>query len=464
MAETAVAIIGGGISGLSAAFTLEKLGVPYLLLEAERGLGGVIRTESRDGFLLEGGPDSIFAQKPEGLALVRELGLGERLARTNPEQRAVYVLRKGRLHALPDGMALAVPTKVLPFLRSGLFSWPGKLRMGLDVLIPGRNGDGDESIASFLGRRFGREAIERLGEPLLAGIHAGDPERLSILATFPRFREMERRHGSLVRAMWAVPRPRPKPGEPPPAAFYTLRGGLRELVDALVLRLPREKLCTKTRVRRVERQGGGEYLLCLDRQGTLTAERVIVAAPGPRVCAALEGLAPEVARALAAIPFASSATVQLGYRREDVAHPLDGFGMVVPKGEGLRTTALSFASTKFPYRAPAGHVLLRGYLGGVRDGAVLELRDEEMVETVRREMKDVLGLRGRPVMTRVFRFPGGTPQLEVGHLQRMVEVERALHERAPGVLLTGAGVRSTGIPDAVADASRVAAAAAEGLR
>jgi oxygen-dependent protoporphyrinogen oxidase len=460
--KTTVAIIGGGISGLSAAYALSKRGVPYLLLEAAPALGGVIRTEVKDGFLLEGGPDSMLAQKPEGIALCRELGLGERLVPTNPEKRSVYVLHERRLHALPEGMMLAVPTKILPFARSGLFSWPGKLRMGLDLVIPGRNGHGDESIASFLRRRFGQEAVERLGEPLLAGIHAGDPERLSILATFPRFSDIERTHGSLIRGMWAAPPAKLAPGAKPPAAFYSLKGGLREMGDALVVRLARERIWTRAAVRSVSRDADGFSIVTEDGDA-VGAERVIVAAPGPKIAAALEGLAPEAARALAAIPFASSATVLLGYRREDVAHPLDGYGMVIPQTESLRTTALSFVSTKFQHRAPGGHVLLRGFLGGVRDPSVMELSDGEMMETVRREMREVLGLRGAPVTTRVFRWPGGTPQLEVGHLERMAAVERKVAEIG-GLFLTGAGLRSTGIPDAIADATEVAAAAAEGVR
>jgi oxygen-dependent protoporphyrinogen oxidase len=456
--KTTVAIIGGGISGLSAAWVLHKRQVPYLLLEAGERLGGVIRTESEGGFLLEGGPDSMLAQKPEGIALCRELGLGERLVPTNPDERAVFVLHRGRLHPLPEGMMLAVPTRVLPFLASGLFSWPGKLRMGLDVVIPGRNGNEDESIASFLRRRFGQEAVDRLGEPLLAGIHAGDPERLSILSTFPRFRELERKHGSLVRGMWAAPRPKPAPGAKPAAAFYSLRGGLVELVQALVARLDASALRPRTAVRSVSRSTAG-FTLATDGGGEVAADQVIVAAPAPRIAPALAGLLPEAARALSAIPFASSATVLLGYRREDVRHALDGYGMVVPATEGLRTTALSFVSTKFPFRAPAGHVLLRGFLGGVRDPAALSLADDEMIGTVTREMRDVLGLRGEPVLRRVFRWPAGTPQLEVGHLERMRAVE-ASFAGVPGLYLTGAGIRSTGIPDSVADGTRAGAAAA----
>jgi oxygen-dependent protoporphyrinogen oxidase len=458
VASTRVAIIGGGISGLAAAFTLQKRGVPYALIEAERFLGGVIRTERRDGFLLEGGPDAMLAQKPEGLALARELGLGERLVPTNPDHRAVYILHRGRLHALPDGMMLAVPTKIGPFLRSGLFSWPGKLRMGLDLVIPGRRSDGDESIACFLRRRFGQQAVERLGEPLLAGIHSGDPERLSILAAFPRFRKLEQEHGSLVRGMWKT-LPARQPGEAPRAAFYSLRGGLRELVDALSLRIPREAVWTRQAVRGIARENGA-YTLALDHGERLQAERVVVAAPGPKIAPALASAAPEAAKALAAIPFASTATVLLGYRREDVGHLLEGYGLVVAARERLRTTALSFVSTKFPSRAPEGHVLLRAFLGGARDGEVLSLGDQELVETVRAEMKKPLGLSGEPVMTRVFRWPAGTPQLEVGHLERMAAVEASL---PPGLFLSGAGVRSTGIPDSIADGTRAALAAAGGL-
>jgi protoporphyrinogen/coproporphyrinogen III oxidase len=458
--DTKIAIVGGGISGLSAAFALQKLGVPYALIEAERFLGGVIRTETRDGFLLEGGPDAMLAQKPEGLALARELGLGERLVPTNREHRDVYILHRGRLHPLPEGMMLAVPTKIGPFLRSSLFSWPGKLRMGLDLVIPGRRDDSDESIARFLRRRFGQQAVARLGEPLLAGIHSGDPERLSMLATFPRFRKLEQEHGSLVRGMWkTMPAPRPQ-GEAAPAAFYSLRAGLRELVDALVLRLPREAISTRLAVRRIEREDGA-YSLALDRGERLRAERVIVAAPGPKIAPALAPVAPQAAQALAAIPFVSTATVLLGYRREDVGHLLEGYGLVVAARERLRTTALSFVSTKFPSRAPEGHVLLRAFLGGARDGGVMALSDREMITTVRQEMKLPLALRGEPVMTRVFRWPAGTPQLEVGHLERMAAAQASLPQ---GLFLSGAGVRSTGIPDSIADGTRAALAAAEGLR
>jgi oxygen-dependent protoporphyrinogen oxidase len=455
--KTKVAIIGGGISGLTAAYALHKRRVPYLLLEAGPCLGGVIRAETRDGFLLESA-DSMHTLPPEGIALCRELGLGERLVPANPDQASVSVLRRGTLHRLPEGMVLGVPTRILPFAKSDLFSWPGKLRMGLDLAIPRGNGRGDESIASFLRRRFGPEAVERLGEPLLAGIHSGDPERLSILATFPGLREIEERHGSLVRGMWAR-RPKTAPGTKPAAAFYSLRGGLREMVDALVVRLERERVWTKAAVYGLARADGG-FSLAVQGGETVSAEQMVVAAPAPKIAPALEGLAPGVARSLAAVPFASSATVFLGYRRADVVHPLDGYGLVVPRTEGLRTTAVTFVSTKYPFRAPEGHVLLRGTLGGVRDEGAMSLSDEAMVDTVKREMGGVLGLRGRPVVSRVLRWPGGLPQLEVGHLERMAAVEREV-AAVSGLYLTGGGIRTTGIPDAVADGTRAGEAAAE---
>jgi oxygen-dependent protoporphyrinogen oxidase len=453
-----VAVVGGGISGLCAAYALHKRGRPYLLLEASDRFGGVIRTETEAGFVLEAGPDSMLALKPQGIELCRELGLGDRLVPTNPETRNVFVLHRGALHPLPDGMMLAVPTRVLPMLRTRLFSWPGKLRMGLELVLPGRGGNDDESIASFLRRRFGQEAVDRLGEPLLAGIHAGDPERLSILATFPRLRELERTRGSLVRATRRGPAAR-RPGDAPPAAFYSLRCGLEELVTALVGRLDPAVLRTRAAVAEVARRDEG-FELRLEDGERVRAASVVVAAPGPRIASALAGVVPEASRVLSSVPFASTATILLGFKRVDVRHPLDGYGLVVPASERLRTNALSFVSTKLPFRAPEGHVLLRAFVGGVRDTDALSLSDDEMIEIVTNEMRSVLGLSGRPVVSRVFRWPSATPQLEVGHLERVRQVEREI-ATVPGLFLTGAGVRATGIPDMVADGTRAGEAAAE---
>ena len=407
-----------------------------------------------DGFVIEAGPDSILAQKPEGLALCRAVGLGERLIPTRPETRTIFVLRHRRLHPLPEGMMLAVPTRLGPFFRSRLFSWPGKLRMGLDLLLPRGPATADESIASLVRRRFGQEAVERLGEPLMAGIHAGDPERLSMRATFPRLVDLEARHASLIRGMWASARTAaPASG----SAFYSLAGGLGELVEALVARLPPDRRQGGAAVTSLSRREG-EWTVAVEGGTSVTARAVVLATPAHAAARLLAPLSAEAAGLLQSIPFASSATVALGYRRADVSHPLDGYGLLVPRGEGLRCTACTFVSTKFPGRAPEGHVLLRAFLGGTRDPDVLSLDDAAMVALVRREMGPVLGLGGSPVVERVYRWPRATPQMEIGHLERMARLD-AVMAGVPGVFLTGAGLRGTGLPDTIADGQRTAARA-----
>ncbi len=455
MAESVdVAVIGGGITGLAAAHALRKRGVSFVLLEAAPRFGGVIRTESEGGFLLEAGPDALLAQKPDGVALCRELGLENRLVPTNPAERRVFVLRRGRLHPLPEGMLLAVPTRLAPLLKSRLFSWAGKLRMGLDLVIPARRGDADESIASFLRRRFGQESVDRLGEPLLAGIHAGDPEHLSIRATFPRFVELERTHGSLIRGLLATA-PTAQAAATP---FLSLRGGMNELVEALVGALPAASLRAGTPVRWVHRSGTS-LAIVLGTGETLLARALVLATPAPRSAPILEPLAPGPAGFLADVAFASTATILLGYRRADVAHPLAGYGFVVPRGEGLRTSAVTFVSSKLPERAPEGHVLLRAFVGGVRDPNALKLTDETLVGDVISELVPLLGLSGAPVVRRVFRWPSATPQLDVGHLEKLAAVEAEV-ATIPGLFLAGAGLRATGIPDCIGDGARAGEAAA----
>jgi oxygen-dependent protoporphyrinogen oxidase len=444
-----VVVVGGGVAGLAAAHELHTRGASFLLLEAA-SFGGVVRTERRDGFLLEGGPDSILAAKADALQLARELGIESRLVPTNPDRRTVFLLHKGELHPLPEGMFLAVPTKIGPFLASPLFSWGGKLRMALEVFQGAREPPQDESIASFLRRRFGQEAVERLGEPLLAGIHAGDPESLSIRSTFPRFVDMERR-GSLVLAMRRPSGARP--GTSAPSAFVSFADGLTELVSAVVASLPAERRRASAQVTGLEAVAGG-YTVRFGAEEVL-ARSVILALPAHRARPLLAPSFPSLAAPLGRIRFASTATVCLGYARGHVEHPLDGYGLLVPRGEGLRTSACSFMSTKFPGRAPEGHVLLRGFLGGTRDPGILEARDAALVDLVRTEMGPVLGLKGKPVLTRVFRWPDGTPQMEVGHGDLVRQVEDEL-QRLPGLFLTGAGLRVTGIPDAIGDGRRVA--------
>jgi oxygen-dependent protoporphyrinogen oxidase len=446
-----VVVVGGGISGLAATHALVARGARVVLLEGSERFGGVIRTDLQGGFVLDAGADAILAAKPEGVALCREVGLGDRLLSTNADARTVYVLRRGELLPMPEGMALGVPTRARPFLQSPLFSWGAKLRMGLDLVLPARGTGADESIASFLRRRLGRESVELLGEPLLAGIHAGDPERLSIRATFPRLQEMEAQHGGLIRGMAAAPRPAPGA-----SAFQSLPEGMEELVRAVVARIPASARATGACVDRVERSDGG---FVVTAPGLSLGTRAIVLALPPRQAAPLlQPHAPAAAAELASMPSASTVVVLLGLRRAQVSHPLDGYGLLVPRSEGLRTTACSFLSTKLPGRAPDGHVLLRVFLGSIRDASLVALDDDALVALALREMAPLLGITGTPVLARVYRWSEATPQMELGHLEKMARVEEEV-ARVPGLVLTGSGLRVTGIPDCVKDGTRAAAAA-----
>jgi protoporphyrinogen/coproporphyrinogen III oxidase len=453
-----VVIVGGGIAGLAAALELARRGTPYLLLEATDRLGGVIRTESRDGYLIEGGPDSILAQKPDGIALCQELGLGPELLPTNPSQRAVYVLWNGRLVPVPPGMMLAAPSRILPILRSPLFSFGGKLRMAAELGIPPRRKSEDESIASFLRRRFGRELLDRLGEPLLAGIHAGDAERLSMRSTFPRLVELEARYGSVARGLRRALPPARKEAPAWPSAFASLRGGLGMLVDALERTLGEACLRRGSSAAAIESTPDGPAVRTTAGE-SFPGRAVLLALPAHKSAPLLDALAPDAARGLRAIRFASTAAVVLGFRREDVEHPLDGYGFIVPRSAGLHVTACSFYSTKFPGRVPEGRVALRAFLGGIHDEGVLHLDDGALVALACKELKAPLGLRAEPELARVFRWPAGTPQMEIGHASRLAAIDAAL-ARVPSLHLTGAGLRGTGLPDTIADARRVAAAAA----
>jgi oxygen-dependent protoporphyrinogen oxidase len=410
-----------------------------------------------DGFLLEGGPDAFIALKPDALALCKELDLETRLVGSNTGQRTVFLLREGRLVPMPEGLALGVPTRVGPMARSPLISWPGKARMALDVVLPRRRGSGDESVADFFRRRLGREALARLADPLLGAIHGGDPERMSLRAILPRMAELEERHRSLVLGLQREQRPRSTGPAAPGPMFYSLGGGLAELVDALVARLPAGSLRGGAAVRSLRANREGAVLQTA--AGEVRARAVVLATPPPVAAELIAPLDAEAAGVLSSIPLSSSATVHLAYRREDVGHPLDGHGLLVPRGEGLRTVACGFASTKFPGRAPAGYVLLRGAVGGVRDPQAVQLEECDLIALVHAEMSGPLGLRARPTLARAFRWPSATPQMEVGHLERIGRLEQRL-EGLPGVFLTGAGLRGVGLPDVIGDGRRTAAQAA----
>src|SRR5213594_4518204 len=380
-----VVIVGGGIAGLAAAHRVvewsreRSRAVDLTLFEAADRLGGTIQTERCDGFLVECGPDSFLSEKPWALALCRRLGVEARLVRTDDRFRRTFVVFGGRLHPLPDGFQLLAPTRLGPFLASTLFSWPGKLRMALDLVLP-RGGDPDESLGAFVRRRLGREALERVAQPLVAGIYTADPDDLSLAATMPRFRELERRERSVVLGLWRANRKAPQAGTSGArwSLFVTFQNGMEELVTTLASRLPPGTALLKHRVDGIERHGHGWRVLSVEG-AAVEADRVIVAAEAYTTSRLLRYVDPSLATLLGEIPYASSATVTLGYRRGDVPNPLDGFGFVVPRTERRAVLACTFSSVKYPGRAPEGHALLRCFVGGALNAGILQSNDAALV-------------------------------------------------------------------------------------
>lgn len=414
-----VVIVGGGITGLAAAYYLSKKGVRATVLEAADRPGGVIQTERSEGFVIEGGPDSFIAQKPWATELCRELGLDLVPSRS----QRVYVLHKGRLRAMPEGMMLAVPSKVLPFLLSPLISVPGKLRAAMDLVLP-RGGGEDESLASFVRRRLGREVLETIAEPLMAGIFVAPAERLSLRATFPRFLEMEREHRSLILALRRIPRT-----EGP--LFLSLRGGMATLVDALVARVP-DVRCRR-RVLRVE---PGKVVTA---DGVFETDHAVLAVPA---WAAAELVGGRLADALRAIPYVDSATVSMAFPKLDLP---EGTGFVVPKREGRRIVACTWSSLKFEGRAPEGCTLVRCFFKSDIAG--------DLVTPARRDLEEILNLQQAPLFTRVYRWRAVHPIYEVGHEWRVAAIESLL---PPGLHVAGSAYRGVGIPDCIRDARRAA--------
>lgn len=460
-------VVGAGIAGLTAAYRLRRLdpAAAITIIEAEERLGGKVLTERRGGFVIEGGPDSFLTLKPWGLALCRELGLESRLHGADGRARRSYVLWRGRLHEFPEGMSGLVPARLGPLFRSALLSPLGKIRLAMEWIVPRRRGDADESLASFLRRRLGRQAYERLAEPLMAGIFAGDGESLSLPATFPALREMEASHGSLLRALRAARRGEGRGAASGPAAgwpaFVTLEGGLAEIIDALHERLERVEVRRGSRVTSLRRTASG-YEAGFERHAALAADAVILATPAFVGAGLLSDLDPDLAGALRAIPHVSTATVSLAYPRSALARPLDGAGYVVPRAEGREVVACTWVSSKFPHRAPEGCALIRVFVGRSGRESLLERGDEALVEEVRRDLRPVLGVSAPPIFSRVHRWPLGMPQYTLGHRERLETIDRRLAAH-PGLFVAGACLRGVGLPDCIRSGEEAAEAAAAWL-
>jgi oxygen-dependent protoporphyrinogen oxidase len=470
-----IAIIGGGVTGLAAAHRLLELSrergleVHVRLLEAGTHLGGLISTARRDGFVLEHGPDSMITDKPWGIALARRLGLEDQLIGTQEAHRRSFVVRKGRLEPVPEGFQLLAPSRFGPLLTTSIFSPWGKLRMGMDLFIPRRATEDDESLGSFVTRRLGREALERIAQPMIAGIYGADPMKLSLRATLPRFLDMEREHGSVIRAMWARKGGRTasggangsgaKPGGPSGVSgaryglFVSFRDGMQTLTDALAARIPPESVRLGTRVTALERGPDG-WLLQPERGEAEVADGVILALPAYRSAALVRDLDPTLSELLEGIHYASAATMTLCYRREDVPHPLDGFGFVVPEKENLHLLGCTFTHVKYAHRAPAGFVLLRAFLGD----RALNGRDEaELQKLVREDLRKLVGVSTVPLFIETWRGSRCMPHYYVGHLDRVAEIERRA-TAIPGLALAGNAYHGVGIPDSIHSGEQAAEA------
>ncbi len=448
-------IVGGGISGLSAAWYLRKAGAPAPIVESRPRLGGVIQTEHVEGCTIEGGPDSFLSAKPAALELIRELGLADDVIGSNDRLRVTFVRKSGRLVPLPDGLMMMVPTKLLPLMATPLLTLRTKMRMGVELLRPPRARAGDESVADFVRGHYGQEAVDYLAEPLLSGIYGGDPAQLSVTAVLPRLVELSRQYGSLTRGVLASrAKVRANGAAPSEAAplFCTLKGGLGQLVDAVAAAVKPEVI--PARAESLARAPGGFRLRVAG--DWIEARHIVLACEAHNAAPLAAALDPRLGELLAGIPYSSSVTVAVGFDAAEFPTPPVGFGFLVPKKERRRLVACTWVGTKFEHRVPPGKIVARCFLGGMEEAGVLAGTDETVAAEVVRELRDIAGVTARPRFTRVFRWPRSMAQYTVGHLERVAEIEARV-AAIPGLHLAGNAYRGIGIPDCI----RMGKAAAE---
>jgi oxygen-dependent protoporphyrinogen oxidase len=446
-----IAIVGGGIAGLSAAWYLEKARkngaeLEWVLFEKSDRLGGVIRTEYRDGFVLEAGPDSFLTLKPDGAELCRELGLGSDIIHSNDFQRKTYIVVKGRLIPIPDGLQFMIPTRILPMVSTPLFSFGTKLRMAREWFASGSNHNGDESVADFVRRHFGQQMVDRVAEPLLAGVYGGNAENLSLRAVLPRFADMERQHGSLVRATLKA-RKSPAPGPPQPL-FTSLRSGMQQLVNALVAALPASQVRLQQPAVALQKPGMRWQVGSWDSQENFDA--VMLATPAPFASALLLNVDPEAASLLAQMQYTSSGAVLLAY--DNIKLP-PGFGFLVPASERRKMLACTFVHNKFSHRAPQGKALLRCFFSSARMPELFDRREDDLKDISRQELKEILGLDAEPQFAFAFRWRHGLPQYVTGHLDRAAAIDGHL-KQWPGLYVIGNSLYGLGVPDCIRSAKQ----------
>ncbi len=454
-----IAIIGGGISGLSAAYTIDEKrqsGTPveYVLFEASPRLGGVLITERVDGCLVEGGPDSFLTEKPWAADLCNKIDLGDQLIGSNDLARKTYIVARGKLVEIPDGLMFMVPTKIIPTVRSPLFSLGTKLRMAVEWFRPPRQASEDETVAEMVKRHYGSEMVELLADPLLCGIYGGDASQLSVRAVLPRFADMESKHGSLGRAMLKARKKKNAAADAPTRPVFTsLKDGMQQMTDALISRLDANAIKKSTTVLSVIRQNNG-WTVCAGYQ-TDHFDAVIIAIPAHAAADILQGVDENLCRDLGEIQYSSSVTVTLGYD-EKVRRALPpGFGFLVPRSEGHHLLAATFVHNKFPYRAPDSRALVRCFLGGARDEEILQASDKEIQRIVRNELRHIIALSADPLFARVFKWKSAMAQYSVGHLERLQRIE-GRRQTLSGLALAGNGYNGIGVPDCIRSGAEAA--------
>ena len=461
-----IIIIGGGIAGLAAGVHL-KAGakahgktVEVLLLEKNHRIGGKLLTERIGDYLVEGGPDCFMPEKVWAVNLARHLGLEPEMLPSNDRFKGTFIYSGGKLHSLPEGVMLMVPTMFLPMLKTQLISWPGKLRMGMEVFVPKRKNREDESLGSFVTRRLGKECLDKIAEPLVAGIHTSNPDNMSVLATFPRFVHMEQKSGSLIRGMLAAMKsrphatlsgPPPKPGQPRMTYFMSFRNGMSTLPQACAGFIGKDSIRLGATVTAVEPRGKG-YTVILDTGEKLEADHVMLGASAYDSAELVKGFDAGLAAQMSAIQWSSSGTVTLAFKKEDVKVPLNGFGFIVPRTENRRINAMTYSSIKWSYRAPDDTILVRAFVGGGHhEELVHELDDAGLVKTMLEEMDTVLGLKAGAQFSKVYRWFKGMPKFTVGHLDRMSVLDRRVADHS-GLHLIGCSYKGIGIGDCVHEA------------
>ena len=454
-----IAIIGGGISGLSAAYTIEEkrqsgTDVEYVLFESSPRLGGVLVTDRVDGCLVEAGPDSFLTEKPWAADLCRKIGLGDQLIGSNDSERKTYIVARGKLVVMPDGLMFMVPTKIMPTVFSPLFSWRTKIRMAAEWFHPPHKASEDETVAEMVERHYGSEMVDLLADLLLSGVYGGEASQLSVRAVLPRFADMESKHGSLGRAMLAA---RKKMGAaanvPARPLFTSLKEGMQQMVDALVARLDANALKTSSLVQSVIPQDDAWTVSAGYQSDQFDA--VIIATPTHAAAAVLQGVDENLSRDLGEIRYSSSVTVTLGYDEKVRRSLPPGFGFLVPHSEGRRMLAATFVHNKFPHRAPENRALVRCFLGGARDEQILQTSDEEILEIVRGELRQIIALNAEPLFARVYKWKSAMAQYSVGHLERLQRIE-SLRQKLPGLALAGNGYNGIGVPDCVRSGAEAA--------